>query len=130
VPPGTPVELGDGISLLALKVKPSGDSLRATLYWQAARTPSQNYSVFVHLSDKDSINAPGDMIAQADSEHPVYGWYPTTKWGAGEVVREDYSIQIPAGKQARSLTAGMYTRLSDGTFQNLGQVVIPVERDR
>ena len=126
VPPGTPVELGDGISLLALKVMPSGDSLRTTLYWQAAQTPSQNYSVFVHLSDKDSINAPGDMIAQADSEHPVYGWYPTTKWNVGEIVREDYKLAVPPGKTPKLLSIGMYTRDAAGAFHNLGVVNIPL----
>jgi len=126
VPPGTPVELGDGISLLALKVKPSGDSLRITLYWQAARTPSQNYSVFVHLSDKDTINAPGDIIAQADSQNPVYGWYPTTKWGAGEIVREDYELTVPPDKTPRLISVGMYTRDAPGAFHNLGVVNIPL----
>jgi hypothetical protein len=126
VPPGTPVELGDGISLLALKVRPLGDSLRTTLYWQAVQTPSQNYSVFVHLSDKDSINAPGDMIAQADSESPVYGWYPTTKWNAGEIVREDYALTVPPGKVLKLLSIGMYTRDAAGAFHNLGVVNIPL----
>ncbi len=126
VPPGTPVELGDGISLLALKVEPSSDSLRTTLYWQAVQTPSQNYSVFVHLSDKDSINAPGDMIAQADSENPVYGWYPTTKWNAGEIVREDYELTVLPGKIPMLLSIGMYTRDAAGAFHNLGVVNIPL----
>jgi hypothetical protein len=126
VPPGTPVELGDGISLLARQVRLVGNSVRVTLYWQAARTPSQNYSVFVHLSDQDAISAPGDIIAQADSEHPVYGWYPTTKWSAGEVVREDYELTIPPGKTPTLISVGMYTRDAAGVFRNLGVVNIPL----
>jgi hypothetical protein len=96
-----------------------------TLYWQAARTPSQNYSVFVHLSDKDAISAPGDMITQADSQNPVYGWYPTTKWGAGEIVREDYSLVVPPGKTPRLISIGMYTRDAAGAFHNLSVINLP-----
>lgn len=122
VPSGTPVELGDGISLLAHQVNQMGNFIRVTLYWQAARTPSQNYSVFVHLSDKDAISTPGDMIAQADSQNPVYGWYPTTKWGAGEIVREDYQLVAPPGKTPKLISVGLYTRDAAGAFHNLGVV--------
>lgn len=122
VPADTSVALGDGINLLAHQVRPMSGALRVTLYWQAAQTPAQNYSVFVHLSDKEQIAAPGDMIAQADSQNPVYGWYPTTKWGAGEIVREDYRLDVPPGKTPRLLAVGMYTRDAAGAFHNLGVV--------
>ena len=122
VPPDTPVELGDGISLVAHPIKPANGGLRVMLYWQAAQTPSQNYSVFLHLSDKDHISAGEDIIAQADSQNPVYGWYPTTKWSAGEIVREDYELVAPPGKTPRLLDVGLYTRDADGAFHNLGVV--------
>lgn len=122
VPPDTPIEIGDGIRLLARQVKPVGGALRVTLYWQAMQTPSQNYSVFTHLSDQDQINRSEDIIAQSDSQHPVYGWYPTTKWSAGEIVREDYELIVPPGKTPRLLTIGMYTRDASGAFHNLGVV--------
>ena len=129
---GQPTPMGD-VTLLGCRITPvrtTAGTLDVTLYWRAESKPLSDYSVSVKLSDKDTITGSGDIIAQQDSATPVYGWYPTSQWQAGEVVREDYRIQLPANKQARSLTAGMYTRLSDGTFQNLGQVVIPVERDR
>jgi len=122
VPADTSAALGDGINLLAHQVRPMSGALRVTLYWQAAQTPAQNYSIFVHLSDKEQIAAPGDMIAQADSQNPVYGWYPTTKWGAGEIVREDYRLDVPPGKTPRLLAVGMYTRDAAGAFHNLGVV--------
>jgi hypothetical protein len=126
VPPGVPTELGDGISLLARQVSQTGNALRVTLYWQAARTPRLNYSVFVHLSDKEQITTPEDMIAQADSQNPVYGWYPTTKWNAGEIVREDYQLTAPPGKTPKLISVGMYTRDAAGGFHNLGVVNIPL----
>ncbi len=126
VPPGAPVELDDGISLLAHQVEPLDGALHVTLYWQAARVPSQRYSVLVHLSDQDRIAAPGDLIAQADSESPVYGWYPTVRWSAGEIVRDDYRLNVPPGKTPRLLAVGMYTRDEAGAFNNLGVVNIPL----
>lgn len=128
---GQPTPMGSEVTLLGYRVtRETAGTLDVTLYWKAETTPSGDDAVFVKLSDRDTIASPGDIIAQQDSAAPVYGWYPTSQWQAGEVVREDYRLQLPPNKQARSLTAGMYTRLSDGAFQNLGQVVIPVERDR
>jgi hypothetical protein len=127
VPPGTPVELGDGIRLVAHSIKLASGDLRVTLYWQASQVPSQNYSVFLHLSDKDRISAGEDIIAQADSQNPVYGWYPTTKWSAGEIVREDYELDIPPNKVPRLLDVGLYTRDADGAFHNLGVVSLRLD---
>jgi len=127
VPPGTPSELGDGIRLVAHSIGLANSTLRVTLYWQASQTPSQNYSVFLHLSDKDRISATQDIIAQADSQNPVYGWYPTTKWGVGEIVREDYELDIPPGKTLRLLDVGLYTRDASGAFHNLGVVNLPLK---
>jgi hypothetical protein len=127
VPPDTPVELGDGIRLVAHPIKLTNGALRVTLYWQASRTPSQNYSVFLHLSDKDRILAAGDIIAQADSQNPVFGWYPTTKWSMGEIVREDYKLVVPSDKTPRLLTIGLYTRDTAGAFHNLGVVNLPLD---
>jgi len=126
VPLGTPVELGDGIRLAAHSIKLANGALRVTLYWQASQMPSQNYSVFLHLSDKDRISAAEDIIAQADSQNPVYGWYPTAKWGVGEIVREDYELDIPPNKTPRLLDVGLYTRDAAGAFHNLGVVSLPL----
>ncbi len=123
MPLANPIELGDGISLLSYRVKSEGNVLYVTLYWQA-KTPAQDYSVFVHLSDQDQIMAPEHIIAQADSQAPVYGWYPTTQWSAGEIVREDYRLVVPPGKTPRSLAVGMYTQDAAGAFHNLGVVNI------
>ena len=127
VPLDSPTELGDGIRLVAHSIKLANSALRVTLYWQASQTPSQNYSIFLHLSDKNRISAAQDIIAQADSQNPVYGWYPTTKWGVGEIVREDYELGIPPGKTPRLLDVGLYTRDASGAFHNLGVVNLPLK---
>lgn len=117
-----PLELDDDLRLLTYQVRRIQDTLHITLYWQAARVPSQDYSVMVHLSDKPAVATPEDVVAQADSQAPVYGWYPTTQWSAGEIVREDYELHVPAGKTPRLLVVGMYTRDAAGAFHNLGVV--------
>jgi len=129
MPPGTPMLLGDQIELAASRVRPlnSGRALGLTLYWRAIITPTANYSVFVHASDKDAITSPADIIAQADSAAPVYGHYRTTRWMPGEIVRDDYRIEVPPGKTPRLLAVGMYTRDAAGAFHNLGVVNLPLE---
>ena len=124
---GQPVPMGAEMTLLGYHVKrdPSG-VLDVALFWKAEAKPSGDYSISVKVSDKNEITDPGDIIAQADSQNPVYGWYPTTKWGVGEIVREDYRLDVPPGKTPRLLAVGMYTRDAAGAFHNLGVVNLPV----
>jgi hypothetical protein len=58
----------------------------------------------VHL-----VNARGDKVAQSDHE-PLAGTYPTNRWGAGEVVRDRFSLIIPADWQPETawLWVGWY----------------------
>ena len=79
-----------------------------------------------HLSDQERIGGPDDIIAQADRAAPVDGWYPTSRWSAGEIVRDDYLIPVPEGRDARLISVGLYTTDGAGGFQNLGAVDIPL----
>jgi hypothetical protein len=125
---GQPTSMGTDMTLLGYRLtRTAAGALDVTLFWKAETKPSGDYAVFVKLSDKDAITSPGDIIAQQDNAAPVYGWYPTSQWQAGEIVREDYRIQPPSNKQPRSLSVGMYVRLGEGTFKDLGRAVIPVE---
>lgn len=118
---GQPTPMGPDVILLGYRIdrKPGG-ALGLTLYWQAVSQPAGDWSVFVHVSDKTEIAGPGDIIAQADSRAPVYGWYPTSQWQAGEVVREDYELAGPPGLVPRLVAVGLYTRDNTGGFHNLG----------
>ncbi|HKZ69004.1 MAG TPA: hypothetical protein VJ020_02930, partial [Anaerolineales bacterium] len=123
VPNPDPHLIGDSISLLGhqIRFEPKANALRVTLYWQSSATPSQDYSVFVHLSDQPAISTGEDILAQSDSAVPVYGFYPTTRWSAGEIVREDYTIPLPDSRRPALLRVGLYTRTADGGFNNLGE---------
>ena len=69
-----------------------------TLFWEALRSPSGDFTVFVHLVAPD-----GQVVAQRDSQ-PVRGNYRTSEWQAGELVLDKYVILIPA-----DATPGEYT---------------------
>lgn len=95
-----PIDFGGQIKLLATTVEPStvsaGQSVTATLYWQAARVPDKDYTVFVQLLD-----AQGQQVANADSM-PQANRYPPSFWDAGEIVpdahRIDLPVDLPPGK--------------------------------
>ncbi|MBE2202030.1 MAG: DUF2723 domain-containing protein [Anaerolinea sp.] len=102
----------------------NGDA-RLTITWQAITQPTADYHIFVHLTDRPDIAHPDDIVAQGDRQHPVYGFYPTSRWTAGELVRDDYRIALPAKHRPLRAFVGLYTIASDGAFINhLRQEVI------
>lgn len=104
-----PVEasLGDKAYLLGYHIE-SGfrpeDNIHLTLFWQCLEKMPQDYTVFVHLADER-----GNIVAQKDNQ-PVDGFYPTTKWEPGEIVRDQYDLVISSEATPRQyqLEIGMY----------------------
>jgi 4-amino-4-deoxy-L-arabinose transferase-like glycosyltransferase len=66
-----------------------GNQVYLTLFWQALQAMDESYTVFVHLVDEQ-----GRLWGQKDNP-PVDGFYPTTTWEAGEMVRDQYDLRIP-----------------------------------
>jgi hypothetical protein len=103
------VRLGDSIVLLGYVPSTNdiraGDALLLTFFWQSLVKPSRDYTVFVHLLDTD-----GKLRAQLDVQ-PRGGTYPTSLWDAGEILRDDYSLNLPA-----DLAPGLY-RLEIGLYE-------------
>jgi hypothetical protein len=122
------VMMGDAPLLLRdWQVKPlADDRWQVTLFWQATARPDRDYSVSVKATDRDVIDGPDDIVAQADSSAPVHGWYPTTLWSPGELVRDDYVIVLPPGRSATMLEVSLYTQDAAGNFQNFGRQAIPL----
>jgi hypothetical protein len=99
--------LGDRVSLLGYNIESGfwpGDNVHLTLFWQCMAEMEQSYTVFVHLVDG------GDNIVAQKDNPPVDGFYPTSKWETGEIVRDQYDLLIspdaPVGDY--EIKVGMY----------------------
>ena len=120
--------MGSTLVLRGYRVKQLADqkSWQITLYWQAITKPDRDYSVFVHASDRAAIEGPDAIVAQADSTAPVYGWYPTSRWSPGEIVRDDYVLTSPTDRPAKIAAVGLYYQDAAGAYHNLGEQIIPL----
>jgi hypothetical protein len=76
-----------------------------SLVWQAASEPADSYTVFVHVLDPEGVCCAWqkDMI-------PGQGAQPTDQWLAGEVVVDNYLIEMPqdAAAGAYPIEVGLY----------------------
>jgi mannosyltransferase len=83
---------GDEIVLLGYTLQTSqlaaGDIGQFTFFWQADRTPSERYKVFLHLLDEE-----GHIVGQRDAE-PGGGVRLTTLWEPGEVVADNHGLPV------------------------------------
>jgi hypothetical protein len=81
-----------------------GGEIHLTLFWQALAATDQDYTVFIHL-----VGEEGHVWGQGDSP-PADGFYPTTEWEEGEIIRDQHGMAIspeaPAGEYR--LDVGMY----------------------
>jgi len=125
----TPIGMGNApIVLRDWSVKPLADgSWQITLYWQAATKPDRDFSVSVKATDRENIDSPDDIVAQADANAPVHGWYPTSLWSPGEIVRDDYTLTPSPDRPAQNIEVSLYTQDASGNFQNFGRQVIPLQ---
>jgi hypothetical protein len=80
------------------------DSLKVTLYWEAAAAPEEDYAVFVHLLDEE-----GRLVAQHDGP-PLQGDFPTWAWKEGDRIRDLHLLSLPSDWKAGiyRLIVGMY----------------------
>jgi hypothetical protein len=85
-------DFGEEIRLLGYDFEPAevmpGDTVNLTLYWQALREPTGDFTVFTHFLGPD-----GQLHAQRDSQ-PQQGMYPTYLWQQGERIEDVYTIPI------------------------------------
>ena len=86
----TGTKVGGQIELLAYQVrtKPGRQAMTVTLYWAVSQHPTENYTVFTHLVDKN-----GRLLGQQDNQ-PVEGTYPTTDWRTDKVIPDTYEILL------------------------------------
>jgi hypothetical protein len=83
--------LGGKVRLLGYNIESGfrpGDGINLTLFWETLQDMEKDYTVFNHL-----VNAEGNIWGQKDNP-PVDGFYPTTQWQKGEIVRDQYNLVI------------------------------------
>jgi hypothetical protein len=109
------VYLDNKVKFLGYNIESSfqpGHGIHLDLFWQALqpfdsaqdKPMGEDYTVFIHLVDEE-----GDTWGQKDNP-PGDGFYPTTLWTQGEIVRDQYDLMVspdaPPGKYW--LAVGMY----------------------
>jgi len=127
VPQGPSLDLGNGISIRSAHVaRAENGGLVLTVYWQAQHPPTLDYSVAVHLVARDPPAGAEDVLSQADQTHPVYGWYPVSRWRPGEIVCDHYLMHIPAGTRPLAVRIAMYRVDDAGGFVNTPWLSLPL----
>jgi len=93
-----------GLDVDHVPIEPGKDVL-LTHYWKLVSSPGQDWKAFTHLNGaKNFINA---------DHAPVKGKYPVGAWKAGEIIRDQHSIRLPANWAAP--TVEVYVGLWRGT---------------
>lgn len=110
------------LKLAGYTIEQATDALLITLTWQAMETTPVDYTAFIHLLDSS-----GKIITQIDRPP---GGYPTSDWRAGEIVTDQFLLEIPSDVNPGSyrLQTGFYDPVTIerlGEAAELGSVNIP-----
>jgi len=84
-------EQGGIILVKAEAEQERAELVRANLVWQTAEQVLANYGTSLRLKD-----AEGYTVASIDAQ-PLYGFYPTSLWQAGELVYDRRWLPLPEG---------------------------------
>ncbi|MCD6518722.1 MAG: hypothetical protein J7M05_02195 [Anaerolineae bacterium] len=81
-----------------------GGTLEISLFWQARGRIRDDYTLFVHLLDKE-----GHRWAQSDLR-PLDGWYPSSRWTVGETIAQEVHLRVPSviPEGEKLLAVGLY----------------------
>jgi hypothetical protein len=103
--------LGYDLTLLPAGGKSVGpsDPLTVRLYWRSVAPVDLAYTAFVHLLGPANPSTGTPLWAQ-DDHQPGHATYPTDRWFPGEMVLDQFQLQIPSDAPAGTytLTTGFY----------------------
>jgi hypothetical protein len=123
-------DLANGIRIRSVSIIEINEKQKQiVVYWENLEKVSEDYSVAIHLVAKDPPLSEADILDQADNNHPVEGYYPTTLWQPREIVRDDYLIEIPEGSHPAAIRLGMYRTDAQAGFINSPWLSLPVEAE-
>jgi 4-amino-4-deoxy-L-arabinose transferase-like glycosyltransferase len=98
----------------------AGLPIPVTLYLSAPITPTSNATLFVQLLDESS-----DAIANVTT-HPGWGRNPTTRWRAGAIYPDAYTLELTRSLDNRSpLAARLYVGFVDPATADQGNRPLP-----
>lgn len=91
----------------------AGDTFTVTLLYEALGSPATDYTAFVHVLD-----ASGAQVAGFDVE-PAEGRFPTSLWRAGDRIRTEFPLTLPADIAPGDLKiwTGLYESGSGGAVR-------------
>lgn len=129
-PADVDLDLGNGLAIRSAMLAwgDTSDRLLLTVYWEVVQPVEHDYSVAVHLVAHDPPRGGGDVLEQSDSVHPVMGWYPTRQWEVGEIVRDDYLLNVPHGTSPVAVRVAMYRVDGSGAFVNTEWLSLPIPK--
>lgn len=117
-----------GIQLYSYRAQADAQGAYFTLYWRVVDAIPERFIPFAHLRTVDAAGKTIGLIAQRDYPDPVRGYYPTTFWQYGEVIRDTVFIAWPpeALPPAQTLrwTFGF---ISPSTGQRVSEIFLPFE---
>jgi hypothetical protein len=117
--------LGNGITVRAIETNwEAPDLLKLIVYWQAERGELEDYSVAVHLVEEVALQSQENILAQSDATHPVSGWYPTSRWTRGEIVKDSYLLELPEEAEPVAVRLAMYQIGEGGEFENTEWITV------
>jgi 4-amino-4-deoxy-L-arabinose transferase-like glycosyltransferase len=96
-------EFEEGVAFLGYDVKPekpaTGGSFEITLYFEALKSVSRNWQVFIH------IDGHGHEFHRLNGDHyPLKGLFPTNRWLQGDIVRDTVRLDVPIEFTAKRYT--------------------------
>lgn len=105
-----------GYDIEPLRAEP-GDTVRVVLYWEAQKEMDEEYTVFVHLIDEQ-----GRIWGQKDNQ-PEGGFFPTSYWDKGDLVRDPYEFSIDPGTPPGlyEIEVGMYVLATGERLPIIGE---------
>jgi len=95
---------GNAIRLEGIDLKVEGETLHIRAWWRAMSVLDRDYKTLIHL-----YNSSGDPIANGDVP-PLRGNFPTSLWQPGDVIADEYTLEMPPGGVALGL--GWYDPVS------------------
>ncbi len=95
------------------------DFVHLTLFWWAESSSLGDLLVTAVMLDEQ-----GEEVGRI-STRPVDGYYPTTQWDQGELVRDQYSFWLPGG-----FPSGRYHLRVTVSIADTGEVIVAEGRER